>query len=40
MWQNEDAFHAHMKDAAASGMNEAIDVLREHPKTTVLRTIG
>lgn len=29
-----------MEDAARSGMNEAIQVLREPPKTTVLRTIA
>lgn len=28
-----------MQDAAKSGMNEAIQVLRERPKTAVLRTI-
>ncbi|WP_410652248.1 putative quinol monooxygenase [Amycolatopsis sp. cmx-4-54] len=40
VWENVDAFHAHMKDAAENGMNEAIKVLREPPKTAVLRTIG
>ncbi|WP_217170611.1 putative quinol monooxygenase [Streptomyces sp. AC512_CC834] len=40
VWENADAFHAHMDDAAKSGMNEAIQVLREHPKTALLRTIG
>lgn len=40
VWENADAFHTHMKDAAENGMSEAIQVLREHPKTTVLRTIG
>ncbi|WP_419998892.1 putative quinol monooxygenase [Streptomyces boninensis] len=39
VWENADAFRAHMEDAAKSGMHEAIQVLREHPKTAVLRTI-
>lgn len=38
-WESVDAFHAHMKDAAENGMNEAIKVLREPPKTAVLRAI-
>ncbi|MFE0801224.1 antibiotic biosynthesis monooxygenase [Streptomyces sp. NPDC058812] len=36
--ENADAFRAHMEDAAKSGMNEGIQVLREHPETAVLRT--
>ncbi|MBO8199973.1 putative quinol monooxygenase [Streptomyces smyrnaeus] len=40
VWENAEAFRAHMDDAARSGMNEAIQVLREHPRTAVLRTIG
>ncbi|AFU03808.1 putative quinol monooxygenase [Nocardia brasiliensis] len=40
VWESEDAFHAHMKDAAENGMNEAIKVLREPPKTAVLRALG
>ncbi|NGO68749.1 putative quinol monooxygenase [Streptomyces boncukensis] len=40
VWENPDAFHAHMDDAATSGMSEAIQSLREHPKTTILRTIN
>ncbi|MFF3173569.1 putative quinol monooxygenase [Streptomyces sp. NPDC057900] len=40
VWENVAAFHAHMKDAEENGMNEAIQVLRAHPKTAVLRTIG
>lgn len=40
VWETEDAFRAHMEDAAKSGMNEAIQVLREHPRTAVLRTIA
>ncbi|WNI21403.1 antibiotic biosynthesis monooxygenase family protein [Streptomyces sp. ITFR-16] len=40
VWENADAFHAHMEDAAKSGMNEAIQVLRERPKTAVLRSIS
>ncbi|MYW01000.1 antibiotic biosynthesis monooxygenase [Streptomyces sp. SID3343] len=40
VWENADAFHAHMEDAARSGMDEAIQVLRERPKTAVLRAIG
>ncbi|MGN5630434.1 putative quinol monooxygenase [Streptomyces sp. AC154] len=40
VWENVEAFHAHMEDAAENGMNEAIQVLRAHPKTAVLRTIG
>lgn len=40
VWENADAFHAHMEDAAKSGMNEAIQTLREHPKTAILRTIS
>ncbi|MEV0913423.1 antibiotic biosynthesis monooxygenase family protein [Streptomyces sp. NPDC049967] len=40
VWETMEAFHAHMKDAAENGMNEAIQVLRTHPKTAVLRTIG
>lgn len=39
VWENAAAFRAHMEDAANSGMTEAIQVLREHPKTAVLRTI-
>ncbi|GAA1933506.1 hypothetical protein GCM10009837_69180 [Streptomyces durmitorensis] len=40
VWENVEAFHAHMQDAAEAGMSEAVQVLREHPKTAVLRTIG
>jgi quinol monooxygenase YgiN len=40
VWENADAFHAHMEDAAKSGMNEAIQVLRERPRTVVLHGIG
>ncbi|GAB3497642.1 putative quinol monooxygenase [Amycolatopsis cihanbeyliensis] len=40
IWEDMDAFHAHMKDAAEGGMNEAIKVLREPPRTAVLRTIS
>ncbi|MFG2596574.1 putative quinol monooxygenase [Streptomyces sp. NPDC048462] len=40
VWENADAFRAHMEDAANSGMREAIQVLSEHPRTAVLRTIG
>lgn len=40
VWENADAFHAHMEDAARSGMDEAIQVLSEHPRTALLRTIG
>ena len=39
-WENVEAFQAHMKDAADAGMNEAIQVLREHPRTAVLRALG
>ncbi|WP_306359054.1 putative quinol monooxygenase [Nocardia sp. CC227C] len=39
-WENAEAFHAHMKDAAENGMDEAISVLREPPRTALLRTIG
>ncbi|MFJ4854318.1 MULTISPECIES: putative quinol monooxygenase [unclassified Streptomyces] len=40
VWENMEAFHAHMKDAAENGMGEAIQVLRAQPKTAVLRAIG
>ncbi|MBF6179769.1 putative quinol monooxygenase [Nocardia otitidiscaviarum] len=40
VWESTAAFHAHMEDAAKSGMHEAITVLREPPRTTVLTTIG
>ena len=40
VWASSAAFHAHMKDATESGMSEAITVLREPPRTTVLRTIS
>ncbi|NNH69049.1 antibiotic biosynthesis monooxygenase [Nocardia uniformis] len=40
VWETMNDFHAHMRDAAENGMGEAIQVLREHPKTAVLRTIG
>ena len=39
-WENVEAFEAHMRDAEASGMSEAIRVLREPPRTLVLRDIG
>jgi heme oxygenase (mycobilin-producing) len=39
VWADADAFHAHMADAAKSGMSEALQVLREPPRTTVLRAI-
>jgi quinol monooxygenase YgiN len=39
-WENIEAFHAHMEDAAESGMSEAIQVLRERPRTAVLRSLG
>jgi quinol monooxygenase YgiN len=39
-WENVEAFQAHMKDAAETGMNEAIQALREPPRTAVLRAIG
>ena len=38
-WENVEAFHAHMADAARSGMSEAVTVLRAAPRTTVLREI-
>jgi hypothetical protein len=37
---SEDAFRSDLEDAAKSGMNEAVQVLREHPGTAVLRAIG
>ncbi|NED78645.1 antibiotic biosynthesis monooxygenase [Streptomyces sp. SID11233] len=40
VWEDMEAFHAHMKDASENGMDEAIQVLRAHPKTAALRTIG
>ncbi|WP_020672511.1 putative quinol monooxygenase [Amycolatopsis nigrescens] len=40
VWEDMDAFHTHMKDAAENGMDEAIKVLREPPKTAVLHTIS
>ncbi|MDA2807968.1 putative quinol monooxygenase [Nocardiopsis suaedae] len=40
VWEDADAFHAHMRDAAESGMDEAIRVLRARPRTALLRTIG
>lgn len=39
IWENAGAFEAHMNDAAASGMSQEIQVLREEPKTTVLKAI-
>ncbi|MGH3584763.1 MAG: putative quinol monooxygenase [Pseudonocardia sp.] len=38
-WESTDAFHAHMADAA-EGMEAATAMLREPPKTALLRTIG
>jgi hypothetical protein len=38
-WENSQAFHAHMAEAA-EGMAEATSMLREAPKTTVLHPIG
>uniref|UniRef100_A0AAU2VN31 Antibiotic biosynthesis monooxygenase n=1 Tax=Streptomyces sp. NBC_00008 TaxID=2903610 RepID=A0AAU2VN31_9ACTN len=40
VWEDMEAFHAHMEDASENGMNEAIQVLRAHPRTAVLRAIG
>ncbi|WP_344900224.1 antibiotic biosynthesis monooxygenase family protein [Actinomadura meridiana] len=37
-WENVEAFHQHMQDAADSGMAEATSMLREPPRTTILRT--
>ncbi|WP_328560166.1 antibiotic biosynthesis monooxygenase family protein [Streptomyces coelicoflavus] len=39
-WESEEAFHAHMEDAAKSGMSEAVKVLSRAPRTTVLRGIA
>lgn len=38
-WESADAFHAHMADAA-DGMEAAISMLREPPKTALLRAIA
>lgn len=38
-WENEEAFHAHMR-AAKTGLNEAVNILREPPRTNILRRIG
>lgn len=38
-WESAAAFEAHMRDAAEHGMSEAVDVLREPPRTVVLRPI-
>ncbi|WP_432926875.1 putative quinol monooxygenase [Microbispora sp. CA-135349] len=39
-WESAEAFHRHMKDAADSGMDEAIRVLSKAPRTALLRAIG
>ena len=39
-WENVAAFQAHMHDAADNGMDQAIQVLRERPRVSVLRTIA
>jgi quinol monooxygenase YgiN len=39
-WESAAAFQAHMHDAAHSGMDEAIQVLRERPRVSVLRTLA
>ncbi|MCS7482933.1 putative quinol monooxygenase [Umezawaea endophytica] len=38
-WENMEAFRQHMADAAAGNLAEATSMLREPPKTAVLRTI-
>ncbi|MFI0980896.1 putative quinol monooxygenase [Streptomyces sp. NPDC021093] len=39
VWENAEAFRAHMEFAAETGMGEAIRVLRVPPRTVVLRTV-
>jgi heme oxygenase (mycobilin-producing) len=38
-WESAEAFRAHLDAAAADGMSTAIQVLREHPRTVVLRSV-
>lgn len=38
-WENMEAFHQHMQDAADTGMAEATSMLREAPRTTILRNV-
>lgn len=38
-WENIEAFHAHMS-AAKSGLREAASMLRDTPRTSILKCIG
>ncbi|TGE35360.1 antibiotic biosynthesis monooxygenase [Desulfosporosinus fructosivorans] len=38
-WENIEAFHAHMS-AAKSGLKEATAMLRDAPRTSILKRIG
>jgi len=38
-WENIEAFHAHM-NAAKSGLKEATSMLRDAPRTSILKRIG
>lgn len=38
-WENIEAFHAHM-NAAKSGLKEATSMLRDTPRTSILKRIG
>jgi len=38
VWKSADAFQAHMAQAAQGGMSDSVALLREAPRTRVLRT--
>ncbi|MRN53940.1 putative quinol monooxygenase [Paenibacillus monticola] len=39
-WESVKAFHAHMSEAKSAGIVEATSMLREMPRTSILKRIG